>query len=130
MMARTSNRMDGYKRAVMLVLAAAVLAIALTGCGSASGVSPGASGPGVQHFDVSLASGAYAPNALTAKAGEPVEITFGQGQGCVGTLVFPQFDINADMTKGPQTFNLGALEPGQYQWSCGMNMQHGTLTVR
>ena len=125
-MAGTSNRMDGYKRAVVLVLAAGVLALALTGCGSASGAST----PGVQHFDVSLASGTYAPNQLTAKAGEPVEITFGQGQGCVGTLVFPQFDINADMTKGPQTFSLGALEPGQYTWSCGMNMQHGTLTVQ
>ena len=122
-------------RAIALAAAISLLALALGGCSSptgtasASGTAATSAGGGVQHFDVSLASGVYQPNHLTAKAGTPVQITFGQGQGCIHVLVFPQFNINADMSQGPQTFDLGALAPGEYAWSCGMNMQHGSLTV-
>lgn len=126
-------RRAGVPRAIVLALLIGLLSIALGGCASpassASGEATAAAG-GVQHFDVSMDRGVYEPNKLTAKAGAPVQITFGQGQGCVGTLVFPQFKITADMTQGPRTFDLGALEPGEYAWSCGMNMQHGTLTVQ
>jgi plastocyanin domain-containing protein len=48
----------------------------------------------------------------------------------VQRLVFPSFNINADLSQGPKTFDLGTLQPGQYAWSCGMNMQHGVLTVQ
>jgi plastocyanin domain-containing protein len=120
-------------RTVAFALAISLLALALGGCSSptasASG-SPAAATGNVQHFDVSLASGVFQPNHLTAKAGAPVQITFGQGQGCTQTLVFPQFNINAEMTQGPQTFDLGALAPGEYAWTCGHGTQHGSLTVQ
>jgi plastocyanin domain-containing protein len=114
--------------AVALVLTALALVLALAGCSSTTG--SGAAGGNVQHFNVDLSSGAYVPDQITAKAGVPVRITFGKGQGCVRTLVFPQFNINADMTQGPKTFDLGSLQPGEYSWSCGMNMQHGVLKVQ
>jgi Cu+-exporting ATPase len=118
------------------VCAAALLLLGvLAGC-SASGSAPtggspaGVSASGVQRFDVDMSSGVYKPAEIDAKAGTPVQITFGQGQGCVQTLVFPSFNIRADMTQGPKTFDLGVLQPGDYPWSCGMNMQHGVLKVR
>jgi len=122
-------------RATALLLVAAAVAFTLTAGGAApSGTSSAPAGPtssaaGVQHFDVDMSSGDYVPKVLTAKAGTPVQITFGQGQGCVGTLVFSAFGIQADMTQGPKTFDLGVLEPGEYEWACGMDMQHGVLRV-
>jgi plastocyanin domain-containing protein len=125
---RTERTKKGrIARACALALACAVLVLALAGCTSATASTAAGGG---QHFSVDLSSGSYQPSELTAKSGEPVSITFGQGQGCVHTLVFPSFNINADLTQGPKTFDLGALKPGQYAWSCGMNMQHGVLTVR
>ena len=83
----------------------------------------------VQTIAIDLSTGYYVPNRITAKAGVPLEITFGQGKGCVEELVFPAFDILADMTQGPQTFKLGALEAGTYEWRCGMDMRHGVIIV-
>ncbi|MHB1345370.1 MAG: cupredoxin domain-containing protein [Thermoleophilia bacterium] len=83
----------------------------------------------VQTITIDLSTGYYVPNRIAAKAGVPLEITFGQGKGCVKELVFPAFDILADMTQGPQTFKLGALEAGTYEWRCGMDMRHGVIIV-
>ncbi len=83
----------------------------------------------VQTMTIDLSTGYYVPNRIAAKAGVPLEITFGQGKGCVKELVFPAFDILADMTQGPQTFKLGALEAGTYEWRCGMDMRHGVIVV-
>lgn len=85
---------------------------------------------GVQTIRIDLSSGTYKPNLVFAKAGVPIVMTFGEGQKCVKTLVFPSFDIKADMTKGPRTFKLPALKSGSYKWQCGMNMQHGVLKVQ
>jgi hypothetical protein len=93
---------------------------------SATAVSDGT----VQRITVDLSSGSYVPNMIAAKAGVPIEITFGKGAGCVKKLVFPSFDIDADMTQGPRTFKLGALSAGEYKWQCGMDMKHGTIVVK
>jgi hypothetical protein len=50
-------------------------------------------------------------------------------EGCVKKLVFPAFDITADMTQGPRTFRLGALPAGAYSWRCGTDMRHGMIVV-
>lgn len=115
-------------RYAAVVAVGVLIAGALAGCGAQG--SGGASGGAGQHFSVDLSSGSYQPNEITAKAGEPVSITFGQGQGCVQRLVFPSFNIATDLSQGPKTFDLGSLKPGDYRWSCGMNMQHGVLHVR
>jgi plastocyanin domain-containing protein len=120
-------------RLLALLVAGVLVGAVLTGCGaapSASTTSAAATTSNVQHFNVDMSKRVYVPAELDAKAGAPVQITFGQGKGCVQTLVFPAFKIRADMTKGPKTFDLGILQPGDYAWSCGMNMQHGVLKVR
>jgi Cu+-exporting ATPase len=124
---RTSR--GNVARTCALVIACAALLVALAGCAS-SGAGSAATTGSVQHFSVDLSSGSYNPSEITAKAGVPVRITFGQGQGCLQTLVFPDFKIQADLTQGPKTFDLGVLQPGEYAWSCGMDMQHGVLKVQ
>jgi hypothetical protein len=85
---------------------------------------------GVQVVKIDLTGEAYSPNLVIAKAGVPVDITFGKGAGCVKKLVFPAFSITADTTQGPHTYHLPALQPGSYKWHCGMDMKHGELRVQ
>ncbi len=83
-----------------------------------------------QVLTVDTSSGSFAPSQLSAKAGKPVEITFGQGTGCLGEVVFPKLNVRQSLEGGPVTVKLPALEPGTYAFACGMDMQHGTLVVQ
>jgi len=121
-------------RALACALIAASLGLAACSAPVATPTTPASPGAtstdGVQRFTVDLSTGRYVPDLIEAKAGVPIEITFGQGSGCLQALVFPDFGIDADMTQGPQTFELGALAPGDYPWACGMDMARGLLRVR
>ena len=44
-------------------------------------------------------------------------------------VVFPEFGIFEDLTQGGVVITLPALEPGEYRFSCGMQMVFGTLVV-
>ncbi|MBA4370834.1 MAG: hypothetical protein C0418_04570 [Coriobacteriaceae bacterium] len=83
----------------------------------------------VQTIEVDASQGYYDPDTIRAKAGVPLRITFSQASGCLGQVVFPQFNKGADLSAGPQTIELPALEPGEYQFSCGMGMVFGKLIV-
>lgn len=85
---------------------------------------------GAQALTVDTSSGSFSPTQLTAKSGTPIEITFGQGAGCVAEVVFPDLQINQSLENGPVTITLPALAPGNYAFACGMDMQHGTLVVQ
>jgi hypothetical protein len=83
----------------------------------------------VQTIAVDTSSGSYDPNVIIAKAGVPIEIAFSQSSGCLYSVQFPDFGVYEDLQDGPKTIKLPALEPGEYQWACGMNMATGTLRV-
>lgn len=85
---------------------------------------------GAQALTVDTSSGSFSPTQLTAKSGAPIEITFGQGTGCIAEVVFPDLQINQSLENGPVTIKLPALAPGNYAFACGMDMQHGTLVVQ
>lgn len=84
---------------------------------------------GVQKISVDLSTGAYAPNVITLKAGVPAEITFGQSTGCTGVVQSSDLNFQEDLSAGPKTVKLGALEPGTYAFSCGMQMVYGKIVV-
>ncbi len=85
---------------------------------------------GVQTIAVDLSSGSYNPNTIQLKAGIPAEITFGQSSGCTGQVQSQQLGFAEDLTSGPQTVKLAGLQPGTYQFSCGMGMVTGTIVVK
>jgi hypothetical protein len=85
---------------------------------------------GVQKISVDLSSGSYNPNVLNLQAGVPAEITFGQSSGCTGQVQSQQLGFAEDLTSGPKTVKLGALQPGTYTFACGMNMVSGTIVVK
>jgi plastocyanin domain-containing protein len=41
-----------------------------------------------------------------------------------------QLGFAEDLTSGPKTVKLGALQPGTYTFACGMNMVSGTIVVK
>lgn len=97
---------------------------------TSSAGSPGTAASG-QALSVDTASGSFSPSQLTARAGEPIEITFGKGSpGCTAEVVFPDLGIRQNLESGPVTVKLPALDAGTYVFACGMDMQHGTLVVQ
>lgn len=84
---------------------------------------------GVQRISVDVSNGYFDPTVIRASAGIPLELTFGEGSGCMAQVAFPEFDIVKDLTRGGAAVELPALEPGEYGFSCGMSMVFGSLVV-
>jgi Cupredoxin-like domain len=109
-------------------------ALARGGCCGGGGSSTPVEGTAqitssVQKISVDLSSGSYNPNVLKLKVGVPAEITFGQSSGCTGYVQSADLGFEADLTTGPQTVKLPALEPGTYGFACGMGMVTGQIVV-
>lgn len=82
----------------------------------------------VQRLTVRVTDG-YEPDRIIVAAGIPVELTFTEGHGCLGRVVFDGLGVDADLEQGGAVVSLPALEPGEYPFSCGMHMVHGTLVA-
>ena len=84
----------------------------------------------VQRISVDATNG-YDPNVIRLAADMPAEITFSQANGCMAEVMSEDLDFYADLTGGPQTVRIeaDALQPGEYSFSCGMQMVFGTIIV-
>ena len=85
----------------------------------------------VQRLDV-LLKGGYTPQRLEAVAGVPLEITFDRQESgdCTSRVVFPDFAVSAALPAYEKTVVRVLLDrPGEFTFSCAMNMIHGSLTV-
>lgn len=79
-----------------------------------------------------VVKGGYAPSTIRATAGVPLRITFDRQErgSCTEKVLFPAFHVSADLPANHRTAVLLHPEtPGRYDFSCGMNMVHGTLLV-
>ena len=83
---------------------------------------------GVQRISVDT-SGGYSPNIIRAAAGIPLEVTFAEGYGCMAEVVSADLGFSEDLTTGPKTIKIPALDKGEYGFSCGMQMVFGTIVV-
>ena len=111
-----------HRRLVHLALLVLVAALS---AGCAQGGT--ASVEGEQVIRVS-AQGTFAPEAV-AKAGQPIRLEFGQGDGCTAAVKFDQLGIFEDLTDGGGVVQLPALEAGRYPLICQSDMDMGTLVV-
>ncbi|MCL4554781.1 MAG: cupredoxin domain-containing protein [Actinobacteria bacterium] len=102
------------------------------GCGSGSGqIIEGAATldpDGIQRISVDVSAG-FNPNVIRLAAGVPAQITFGQGAGCFAEVMSRDLGFFQDLTGGPQVISLPALEPGAYEFACGMEMVFGSIVV-
>jgi hypothetical protein len=106
-----------------------------SGCCSSGEAGPLISGEAsvsgdVQRVSVDVSKGYFDPGEIVLTAGVPTEITFSEGRGCMAEVMFEQFGILEDLTSGGAVITLPALDPGTYEFSCGMRMVFGTLVVR
>jgi plastocyanin domain-containing protein len=83
-----------------------------------------------QFVDVNVSDNYFDPNIITAQAGVPITMNLGEGQGCMAEFSFPAFNVFEDLTDGGAVVELPALDPGAYEFSCGMEMVFGTLVVQ
>jgi len=104
-------------------------------CGGSSKSGPATSkkaavSGNVQKAAIDLSKGYYNPSTVELKAGIPAEITFGQASGCLSQVQSQQLGFFEDLTQGPVTIKLPALAAGTYTFTCGMQMQSGTIVVK
>ncbi len=87
-------------------------------------------GGGVQRISVDLSKDFYDPTVIHAKAGVPLEITFGAARGCLASVLIPDFGVDQDLTSGGDVVKLPAMTAGEHEFSCGMQMVYGKIVVR
>jgi len=76
--------------------------------------------------------GGYNPDVIYARAGEPIRVTFLREEtaSCSERVVFPAFGKSAMLPHGRKiVVELPASPPGTYEFTCALNMLHGTLVV-
>jgi hypothetical protein len=106
-------------------------------CGGGAQAPASASAPtaakvadGVQRIAVDVSKGYYDPGAIVLKAGVPAEITFSKSSGCTAVVESKALGFREDLTGGPRTVKLPALQPGEYGFNCGMQMVFGKIVVK
>jgi plastocyanin domain-containing protein len=95
-------------------------------------VSAAAGAGGVQVVDVTVRGG-YQPASITAEAGRPVRLNFTRREStpCGEEVVLPEFGRRAHLPEGRTVaIEVTPQAPGEYEFTCGMNMYKGKLIVR
>lgn len=86
---------------------------------------------GMQEVDVTVRGG-YQPSSIVVKAGRPLRLNFTRREStlCGEEVVLPEFGRRAHLPEN-QTVPLEIVpqEPGEYEFTCGMNMYKGRLIV-
>ncbi len=86
---------------------------------------------GLQVIEVTV-KGGYQPASVVAKAGRPLRLNFTRREAtpCGEEVVLPEFGRRAHLPVN-QTVALEVTPPapGEYEFTCGMNMYKGRLVV-
>jgi plastocyanin domain-containing protein len=87
------------------------------------------SGRGAQEVDVTV-KGGYQPASIIVAAGRPVRLNFTRREAstCGEEVVLPSFGKRAHLPQDETvTVEVLPAEPGEYEFTCGMNMYRGKL---
>jgi plastocyanin domain-containing protein len=86
-------------------------------------------GRGAQEVDVTV-KGGYQPASIIVAAGRPVRLNFTRREAstCGEEVVLPSFGKRAHLPQDETvTVEVVPAEPGEYEFTCGMNMYRGKL---
>lgn len=117
-----------------LVVVAGVLAIAGVlwyFFGERKAVAAREGARGVQEVKITV-KGGYTPDVVVVKQGRPVRLDFYRDEtaSCSEQVVFGDFGIARDLPAFRTTpVEFTPKEPGEFTWTCGMNMLRGKLVV-
>ncbi|WP_068818295.1 cupredoxin domain-containing protein [Phormidesmis priestleyi] len=84
---------------------------------------------GVQTLTIDV-DGGYEPSQVVVKAGQPVQLNFFRkdSSSCLEKVLFPDFHIAADLAMNQITsIEFTPEKPGDYPFTCGMNMFRGVV---
>jgi plastocyanin domain-containing protein len=79
-----------------------------------------------------IVKGGYQPRSIVVKAGRPVRLTFTrkEASSCGEELVFPDFGKREHLPENQAVaVDINPEKPGEYDFTCGMNMYRGKLIV-
>ncbi len=86
---------------------------------------------GIQELTIQV-DGGYEPNRVVVKAGQPVRLNFFRKDpsSCLEKIILPDFHIAKDLDLNRMTpVEFTPKNPGEYPFTCGMNMARGVLEV-
>jgi plastocyanin domain-containing protein len=95
-------------------------------------VAAGVGAGGLQVIDVTV-KGGYQPASIEAKAGRPLRLNFTRREAsmCGEEVVLPEFGRRAHLPENTKVgIEITPQSPGEYEFTCGMNMYKGKLIVR
>jgi plastocyanin domain-containing protein len=106
--------------------------VAATATTVPDGAGPVTVADGRQTVVITAVTGAYRPERLQVQAGLPstLVVRSQRAQGCVRSFVIPS--RNKDWVlpvNGDTVIDLGVLKPGRVEFSCGIGMYTGALTI-
>lgn len=84
---------------------------------------------GIQSVDITV-DGGYTPDRIEVAAGEPVRLNFYRKDpsGCLEQVLLPDFNKALDLTLNQTTsVEIVPDKPGEYTFTCGMNMYRGVV---
>ena len=87
---------------------------------------------GVQAIDITV-DGGYEPSHVLVHAGQPVQLNFFRRDpsSCLETVLLPDFHIAQALRLNQITIvEFTPTKPGQYPFTCGMQMFHGVVEVQ
>lgn len=86
---------------------------------------------GLQEVEI-VVKGGYRPEHITVKAGQPVRLLFRREEdsACSEEVKIPDFRVSRALPAYATTpVEFTPQTPGTYDFTCGMGMMHGTITV-
>jgi plastocyanin domain-containing protein len=87
---------------------------------------------GMQEIDITV-KGGYQPASIMVKVGQPVRLNFTRREAstCGEEIVIPDFGKRAHLPQD-QTVPIEIMpdKPGEYEFTCGMNMMRGRIIVQ
>ena len=90
------------------------------------------SNQGIQEMTITV-DGGYEPSRVVVQAGQPVRLNFFRRDpsSCLEKVLIPDFKIAQDLDLNHVTpIEFTPKKPGQYTFTCGMNMCRGVLEVQ
>ena len=87
---------------------------------------------GIQELTINV-DGGYEPDRVIVKSGQPVRLNFFRRDpsSCLEKVLLPDFHIAQDLALNHVTpIEFTPPKPGQYQFTCGMNMFRGVVEVQ
>jgi|SRR5215218_3191490 len=123
--------MDTTEILVLIGGVAAIAAVLWYFFGERQAVAAQVTDGGVQEVHITV-KGGYSPDVVRVKQGRPVRLDFYRDEtgSCSEQVIFGDFGIARDLPAfkhTPVEFTPG--KPGEFTWTCGMNMLRGKLVV-